>query len=84
MHTGIQQVLLHVVQFVFYVFLIYVAHFRSTCPMHNKEPHVFLVLSIPHHMPAVQFLKNLEFLAMNTSVKEYFINFLLFLYNVFA
>ena len=84
MHAGVRQILLHVVHFVFYVFLVCVAVFRDASSMFNTESHVFVVLAIPFLLPVLYFQKKMEILVPNASLKVCFMDFLLLLYKIFA
>jgi len=52
-HTGVQQILWHVVHFVFYMFLVCVAIFGNASSVFNTESHVFVVLSVPFLLPVL-------------------------------
>jgi len=56
-HTGVQQIL-HVVHFMFYVFLVCVAVFRNASSMFNTESYVFVVL---HSISLTSFVISKEF-----------------------
>ena len=52
-HTGVQQILIYDVHFMFYMFFVCVAVFRNASSMFNTESHVFVVLSIPFLIPVL-------------------------------
>lgn len=52
-HPGVQQIFLHVVHFMFYLFFVCVTVFMIVSSVFNTKSHVFVVLSVPFLLPVL-------------------------------